>query len=320
MSNRILKHKIISAVLIIFIGLNIYSIAPIVKFYITKEPGKIELNQDIIKNLKQSRDPYFSFIVISDTSSGLFLCEASTLKIISRMNREDRFAKIPIDFAVNVGDVTFRGEPKHYKNYIKIKGVIKYPVLNAIGNHDDDTDNGQTGEKLFEDFCGSREFSFSYMNSFFIVLDNKDGDFSDAQFLWLEGELKKAVNAKHKFIFIHKPPFNPFQESWYRIETCPWSYKFLKLCESYKVSYVFSGHEHAYRESEFGGVKYVVCGGGGTLVTNPPWEGGDLNYIVVKVNRDYLSYEARKIFPPLWEYFIYYLWKDLVYIVRDILI
>jgi hypothetical protein len=87
MSKWFSKHKITSAVLIIFIGLNIYSIAPIVKFYITKEPGKIELNQDIIKNLKQSRDPYFSFIVISDTSSGLFLCEASTLKAISRMNR-----------------------------------------------------------------------------------------------------------------------------------------------------------------------------------------------------------------------------------------
>ncbi len=320
MKEFIRRHKILSAIIIAFLALNLYSLIPIIKFYLTKTPADFERNLDITERLKENKEPYFSFIVISDTSSGLFLNEASTLKIISVMNREGRFHKIPIDFVINVGDVTFRGTPSHYRNYVKIRKKIKFPVITAIGNHDDDIDNGKKGEELFKEYCGEKEFSFIDRNSYFIVLDNKNGEFKDSQFEWFENELKKAYLYKHKFVFMHKPPFNPYQQSWYRIETCPWSHRFLKLCEKYKVSIVFSGHEYVQRIAEFGGVTYIVCGGGGTLLNVPSWEGSFLNYIVVKVNRDYVSSEVRRVMPPIWEYFTYYMWKDLVYFVRDLLL
>ena len=236
------------------------------------------------------------------------------------MNREDRFKKIPIDFVINVGDVTFRGRESHYKNYAKIKNLIKYPVIMAIGNHDDDIDNGKEGQALFRKYCGEKEFSFIDRNSYFIVLDDQNGEFSESQFAWFENELKKAKSYSHIFVFMHKPPFNPYQQSWYRIETCPWSYRFMKLCEKYKVGMVFSGHEYAQREAEFGGVKYIITGGGGTLLIDPSWEGSVLNYLVIKVNHNYVDYEVRKIMPPTWEFFTYYMWKDLMFFVRDLLI
>lgn len=314
------KKKIFRTVIILFFALNLYSLLPIIKFYLTKAPSSYKRNLDVAEELKKNKDPYFSFIVTSDTSSGLFLNEASTLKAISFMNREDRFKKIPIDFALNIGDATFRGREPHYKNYIKMINKIKFPVITAIGNHDDDIDNGPKGEGLFEKYCGKREFSFTDRNSYFIVLDDKNGEYSESQFLWLEEELGKSASYKHKFIFMHKPPFNPYQQSWYRIETCPWSHRFLKLCEKYKVDIVFSGHEYVQRVAEFGNVRYVISGGGGTLLIEPSWEGAFLNYIVVKVNRDYVSYEVRKIMPPACLYFTYYMWKDLVYFIRDLLL
>ena len=320
MHGFIKKHKTLSIVIAILLALNLYSLMPIIKFYLKGSPQTFKRNLDVARALKENKEAYFSFIVISDTSSGCFLMEASTLKIISRMNREDRFHKIPIDFVINIGDATFRGKNSHYRNYAKIREMIKYPVITAIGNHDDDLDNGLEGEALFERYCGEKEFSFVDRNSYFIVLDNKDGEFSDEKFKWFEEELKKGGSYKHIFVFMHKPPFNPYQQSWYRIETCPWSHRFLKICEQYKVNFVFSGHEYIYRIVNFGGVNYMVTGGGGSLLFEAPsWENSSLNYIVVKINGDYIDYEIRKVFPPIWEFTIFYMWKDLVYFVKGLL-
>ncbi|MGB2705487.1 MAG: metallophosphoesterase [Candidatus Omnitrophota bacterium] len=309
--------KFLKILLIAFIAVNIYSFIPIASFYLKKAPAVTERNQNIVSKLKNNKDPYFSFIVMSDTGSGFFMNEASALKAVSRINTEDRFKKVPIDFVVNVGDVTFRGRESHFKNYLKIKEMVKFPVIDAIGNHDRGSGREEPGTELFEKYCGSPEFSFTDRNSFFLVLDNKDGDFKESQFKWLEGELEKAKSFKHTFIFMHKPPFNPYQQSWYRIETNPWSHRFLKLCDKYNVDMVFSGHENVARSVKFGSVTYVVSGGGGTLLIQPSSAGSFLNYIVVKVNRDYLDYEIRKVNPPIWEFFCYYMWRELVYFVQS---
>ncbi|MBN1354541.1 MAG: hypothetical protein JW994_07740, partial [Candidatus Omnitrophica bacterium] len=112
---------------------------------------------------------------------------------------------------------------------------------------------------------------------------------------------------------MHKPPFNPYQQAWYRVETNPWSHRFLELCDRYNVDIVFSGHENVSRAVKFGSVTYMVSGGGGTLLIQPSDEGGFLNYIVVKVNHAYVDYEIRKVKPPIWEFFFFYMWKDLIY-------
>lgn len=311
--------KIIKIIVIIFIVINIYSLIPVVSFYLRKAPAEVKTNLQIADELKANKKPYFSFIVVSDTGSGLFLNEAATLKIVSNINREDRFKKIPIDFVINIGDITFRGKESHYRNYLKIKDMIKFPVIDAIGNHDDDLDNGAGGLALFNKYCGPQEFCFTDRNSYFIVIDNKNGNLTDEQFNWFEGELERGKSYSHTFVFMHKPPFNPYQQAWYRPETNPWSYRFLKMCDKYKVDMVFSGHENVSRVVKFGSVTYMVCGGGGTLLIQPSSEGGFLNYIVVKVNRDYLDYEIRKIRPPIWEFFAYYMWKDLIYFVKGFL-
>ena len=308
--------KIIKLLFIIFIVINIYSLIPIVSFYFGGHSVVKTLNRETVKEFEKNKDPYFSFIVISDTGSGMFFNEAATLKIVKTINREDRFMKVPIDFVVNVGDVTFRGRESHYKNYLKIKKKLKFPVIDAIGNHDDDHDNGAEGLRLFNEYCGTQEFSFTDRNSYFIVLDNKDGDFKEKQFSWLLSELEKAKGYKHTFIFMHKPPFNPYQQAWYRIETTPWSHRFLKLCDEYNVDIVFSGHENVSRAVKFGSVTYIVSGGGGTPLIQPSSEGGFLNYVFVKVNKDYVDYEIRKINPPIWEFFAFYLWKDLIYFLQ----
>ncbi len=292
--------------LIVILCAVIYSILPLVPFWFMTPAGSGENNQANIKKLESNEGAYFSFIVFGDNHNGLFTNDASTLKLIWHMNREDRFRKIPIDFVLNVGDVTLNGSKWDFLAWKKIQRLIKYPVITAIGNHDD--------RKLFGEYCGDKQFAFHERNSYFIIVDNAD-DAPD--FEWLEGQLKAGLEYEHTFVVMHKPPCDPYQQEWYNIDNASWAYQLRKLLAKYRVDMVFAGHKHMFKHQRFDNVDYITTGGGGMLIEIPESEGGYLHYIRVMVNHDYATYEVRKISPPLWLHSTYYLVKEAVYWVRN---
>jgi predicted phosphodiesterase len=303
--------KIIGIVILISI---IYSLIPVIGLYLHKDmPGLT--NEQVADKLKNNKGDYFSFIVFGDNHAGFIFDDSAFLKLIRRMNREDRFMKLNIDFAANLGDVCFvRGTRWDYRIYNRLRSKIKWPVISVMGNHDD-----ERGEHLFKEYLGNREFSFTDRNSYFIVLDNRITALSEEQCAWLEAELKRSAAYKHRFVLMHKQALSLYQQSWFRPELSKWSYHFMKLCEQYKVDIVFAGHEHMFREGVYGGVRYIISGGGGMLTQIPESDGGYLHYLVVRVYGDYVDFEVRKVFPPLWEYFTYYMWKELFYSAKNIL-
>lgn len=296
----------------------VYSLIPVAALYLRKDPAPYT-NEEAVERLKDNRGEYFAFIVFGDNHAGLLFNDSSALKLVRGINREDRFRKIPIDFVAVAGDVTNRGSLWDYRVYNKIRSLIKWPVISAIGNHDDDDDKGRA-LTYFKRYIGGEEFSFADRNSYFILIDNAIGDLSDEQFAHIEEELKKSSVYKHRFIIMHKAPISLYQQAWFRPELSGWSYRFMKLCERYEVSIVFSGHEHMFRAQAFGGVKYIISGGGGMLTQIPESDGGFLHYLVVRVYGDYVDYEVRKIPPPFWEFPAYYLWKEMIYFFRDVIL
>lgn len=300
-----------------FICLIILSALPVISFNLKPARDLVRANEAAKALLAGAPGERFSFIVIGDPEAGLFLNEASTLKIIRNINREGRFKeKADIIAVFTTGDNTFRGAASHYKNYVKIVSMLKFPVITTPGNHDYDRGGG----RRFKEYIGPEEFAFARGDSRFIVINDADGDMSDEKLRWFENELKNGAGYKHRFVFMHKPPFNPYQQSWYRIENSAWTARFRKLCEEYRVDIVFAGHEHMFKEAVFNGVRYIVTGGGGMLPTFPSCDGGYIHYVRVDVNGDYVSYEVRKIQPPLWLWLVYYLWKDLFYIVKGFIV
>ncbi|MBI4974930.1 MAG: metallophosphoesterase [Candidatus Omnitrophica bacterium] len=306
--------KIIKTISVIVIALAIYSLIPVTALYLKKSPTPYT-NEEAIEKLEDNKGEHFAFIVFGDNHSGLVFNDSATLKLISRINREDRFRKVPIDFAIVAGDLTNKGSLWDYRVYNKVRSLIKWPVISAVGNHDDDG----KGAEYFREYVGKREFAFGDRNAYFIVIDNSIGDLGDEQFKKLEDELKASSAYKHRFIVAHKAPFSPYQQSWYRPELSPWSYRFMKLCEAYKIDAVFSGHEHIFKAQKFGGVKYITTGGGGMLTHFPSADGGFLHYLVVRVYGDYFDYETRRIFPPLWEFLTYYMWKEIFYSIINVI-
>ena len=305
----------IKITLALLIAAIIYSMVPVAVLYLKKD-AKSYTNEDAVKTFAGNKGDYFAFIVFGDNHGGFPLTDSAMLKIIGRVNREGRFRKIPVDFVANMGDVAFYwGSEWEYRVYNKLRAMIKWPVISVAGNHDD-AKNGDLAR--FHKYAGMSEFSFADRNSYFIVIDNRGNNINAAQFTWIESELDKASAYKHRFVFMHKPPLSLYQQSWFRPELSPWSKRFMKLCEKHKVDIVFAGHEHLFKEGSYGGVKYIISGGAGMLTQVPDSEGGFLHYIVVRVYDDYVDYEVRKVFPPLWEFFSYYMWKSALYFLKNI--
>jgi len=292
-----------------------YSLAPVVMLYLSPGPAPYT-NARTVEKLRANAGDKFEFIVLGDNHAGLVFNDSAALKLVRNINREERFMKMPVDFAAIAGDVTLQGSGWDYRIFNRIRSRVRWPVICAMGNHDND----RGGLERFEKNIGKREFAFSDRNSYLIFLDNSANDLTENQFAWLDEELKKAQAFKHTFIVVHKAPLSPYQQSWFRPATSPWSYRFMKLCEKYKVDIVFSGHEHMFKELTHGGVKYITSGGGGMLTHLPAYDGGYLHYVVVRVYGDYVDYEVRRVRPPFWEFLTYYMWKDLFYLVKDILL
>lgn len=296
---------------IVILGIMIiYSFLPLIPFWVMDGSSLNDNNEKASKLLSENKGAYFSFIVWGDSHAGFIFDDSAALKEIWHMNREDRFRKVPIDFVISPGDISLDGREEHFTAFKKFQKLIKYPVLAGCGNHD--------SKDLFKRFLGEGQFVFVNRNSYFIVLDNGKGEIREDQFEWLKAELKNGQKYTHIFIIMHKPPFDPYQEDWYNGDNGPWSYRFRKLCAEYKVRMVFSGHKHMFKHEKFDDVSYIITGGGGMLTEFPDAQGGYLHYVRVMVNHDYVTYEVRKIAPPLWEFVTYYMWKELMYRLRDL--
>lgn len=293
----------------ILIALVIYSFLPLTSFWFMTPALRSNNNQANIERLKNNKGEYFSFIVFGDNRSGLLFNDASTLKLIWHMNREDRFKKVPIDFVLNTGDITLWHNLAHIKAYKKMQKLIKWPLITVFGNHED--------PELFEEFVGEKQFAFVNRNSYFIIINNGEGSIEEKQFKWFEDHLKEGQKYEHIFVAMHKPPFDPYQQSWKNTEKEKWTYKVRKLCEKYNVDMVFSGDVHMFKHEKLEGVDYIVTAGGGILLEIPEVDGGYLHYIRVMVNHDYVTYEVRKVSPPLWLHITYYLGKEALYWIRN---
>lgn len=238
--------RYIKVFLIIIFCMIIYSLIPVMFLYHGKDVSPYT-NEHAIRLLENKTGEYFEFIVFGDNRAGLILCDSATLKIVRSINSEDRFKKVPIDFVIVLGDIVFKGSKWDYSIYNKLCSLIKYPVISVEGDHEGDE---KSGPKDFQKYIGKSEVSFGMRNYYFITLDNRNGNLNDEQFTRFEEELNKSLSYKHRFVFMHKPPFSPYQQSWYRPELNSWAYRFMKLCEKYKVDIVFCGHEHMFKEED----------------------------------------------------------------------
>lgn len=186
----------------------------------------------------------FNFAVLSD----LHLSERQgpqrlerALELISQ--RHD------IAFVLVEGDIVWDKDPEALKPILAKAGV---PVHLVYGNNDWKWVQDGTYEKAF----GPRDYTFTYNNCTFIQMwdcmpkmpidVNHRGELTEAQWSWLEQQLKSAndAGATHTFTSMHVPPETPGAYNNLFFMFTSTQKRYFALTDKYHLSCALFGHLH----------------------------------------------------------------------------
>jgi hypothetical protein len=173
------------------------------------------------------------------------------------------------DFCITTADLVNVGAGETGKiNYelLDEKGgwfMRKYPMWPTVGNHEEA--GGDDGVENFTNFFGMKKamYSFEYGNAKFIALPWPKINEDSKKLRWLKKELKKA-KGKHVFIFKHRPNYTVGMKLYDDVEGA--ESETTKLYDKYKVTAVFSGHDHIYYRTKRNAVNYIISAGAGAYI------------------------------------------------------
>ena len=220
------------------------------------------------------------------------------------------------DFCLTTADlVNVGGGKQGKKDYAKLDKdggwfFKKYPMWPTVGNHEEY--GGDDNIKNFTNFFGMKAamYSFDYGNAKFIALPWPKVKDDPDKLSWLENELKSA-KGKHIFIFKHRPHYTLGSKSIRDVEG--YETATTALYEKYKVTAVFSGHDHIYYRTKRKGVNYIISAGAGApiypLKREPDAIEGDVYYgrVPLKLKRRYKFHAADGTETPIAEEMFYVL-------------
>ena len=195
----------------------------------------------------------FSFAILGDKTSG----GEGKWPIYDRA--VDSINLLNPDFAITVGDQI----PGHmqeraawdaeWAEYMAHAARIDAPLFLTVGNHD--IANTECYRFWQEDF-GKTYYSFDYKGCHFLILNTEEERFDgrgpvwEAMMAWMEADLGAATDARHTFVFFHKPMWDDprFQGDWARVERALGTRPFT----------VVAGHEHYLATERRNGNLYVI--------------------------------------------------------------
>lgn len=218
----------------------------------------------------------FSFAVLGDSQSHFSILAHH----LAQIRQADQ-----LDFTVSVGDqVSLPTRVEFEKFFTLVTGLTSRPLLTVRGNHDASEDS------LYEHFAGAPFYSFQYRGGYFIVLDDADlTGLGDAQWRWLERELRAAARFKTRLVFMHAPPLDPRDPL---VEVADHGLpeaegrRLVELFKRYRVDRVFTGHIHSYYDGAWDGVPYTISGGGGARLVGSDPDHAFYHYLRVTVRED----------------------------------
>ena len=196
-------------------------------------------------------------------------------------------------FNINGGDLRSDAIPmSDFKKDYLIPGTVAHfnrPVMFVIGNHELINDPSESKFKFI--FGSPTYYNFSKNNSYFIIIDNANGESLDSkQLTWLNEQLNLSQKYKYRFVFMHVPLYTPNGEAEHGMVTtgAGGADALQSLFDSYNVTMIFASHIHNYYTGIWGKTPFIISGGAGAPPENnePP----NHHYIVVNVTNKLVTY------------------------------
>jgi 3',5'-cyclic AMP phosphodiesterase CpdA len=233
----------------------------------------------------------YEFVVIGDSRPGERLdgndpasVSKHYVELIQSINRVDP------DFIINVGDLILGYNTdtpglaeRQWDAYEKATSRLNAPNYPVAGNHDiwDEFSAG-----VYSRRCCDLHYSFDRGGCHFSALcsevPGETGAIGPEQLAWLDKDLAGAQDAKHRFVFLHRPLWS--RNGRYSEETIEkWMAEVHPLLKKHNVGTVFAGHDHFYEFERIDGIRYIITGGGGAELRRPPETGGFYHFLRVRV-------------------------------------
>jgi len=276
-------HRYISyPVVLILVFSGIINFHSIFSFHEISNSNPTQL-QKIDKNHNE-----FSFAVFGDNKNSV----KTFNNLISKLNKDNTL------FAIDVGDLAYDGEKEKLSFFVNQTRKLNKPLLTVVGNHEIIEEGRANYHVLF----GKSYYSFSVGNSYFIILDDSNGENLDAQQLdWLKNELKKAQDYKNRFIFMHIPLYDPRKGNYkkgYSLKDLNFITQLNKLFDDNNVTMLFVSHIHGYYQGIWGKTPFIITGGGGARLAGSDPNHYFYHYIKVDVDNSNANYEVVKLISP----------------------
>ena len=203
----------------------------------------------------------FNFVVVGDTGGVAWgewwKASSAWVGMINEINQ------LSPDFVVVGGDMVSGPRDdeasirKLWDYWDRAVDKLEPHLVQVVGNHD--VWNEQS-RRIYAERYGKSYYSFDHKGSHFVAFDSqlfagKDEDtLFDEQLDWLKRDLAVNKDARHTFVFMHRPMWDK--------PGVQWEERIHPLLARYGVDYVFAGHAHKYEDCGVrDGVQYTISGG-----------------------------------------------------------
>ncbi len=197
-------------------------------------------------------------------------------------------------FAIDVGDLVDRGSVETFAAFLgQVRQSLRLPFLTVLGNHDLEPDHSPG---LYRKIFGPDYYSFQVRDNYFIVINDLEPDgVGEAQWGWLEKELRKSRAFKTRLIFLHVPLFDPRGGENHHCLSEAAGHKLAALFRQYRVTHIFAGHIHGYFSGNWDDVPYTISAGAGAPLYGTDPEHFFHHYLKVTLDEGKVHIEVQRL-------------------------
>ncbi len=213
----------------------------------------------------------FTFAVIGDNQGSTTVFE----RLLSSVSGDP-----DILFAVSTGDTVNDGTGRQFGFFFsQVTRYLTKPLILTASNHE-----LSRGIEQYESLVGRRNYSFTFGNAYFIVIDDISSNRMDSVFTeWLTKELEAAGKYAATLVFMHAPLYDPPGSGIHHSLGPRSAERLMDIFRGHRITRIFCSHIHGYFTGDWEGIPYTISGGAGGPLTGTDPAHFFYHYLKVRV-------------------------------------